>query len=323
MLARTWFVLSLSICLCEFPCGAQRSNPFVSHGSFGRGPAMPRMNGGGQFRPGRGYGPFVRPPSPYGPRVLPPMRSMRNFREWPDFSSRAQKAIPRSSFSNRDPDRLSGPDVTRPLGPGSESPGAFPREGTMGSSPPRAPLRIQPPTQRTNLSVPRPPSGVPRSASAVPRPPFRFQGVSPFLPRPPLRSAAIDGNSHFAGIPRLARSRVLLSSRSFSPFLSNPFFSRHPFLFSPFFSNTFFFPRPLFFSPFFSNPFLFQQPFFFSPFFSNEVFFSLSFSNAFFFPRPLLFSPFFSNPFFFQQPFFFSPFFSNGFFFQRSFHFRI
>ncbi len=36
MPARTWLVLGLSICFCEFPCSAQRSNPFGSHGGFGR-----------------------------------------------------------------------------------------------------------------------------------------------------------------------------------------------------------------------------------------------------------------------------------------------
>ena len=113
-----------------------------------------------------------------------------------------------------------------------------------------APRGIRPPTQRADLSVPRPPSGISGSASAVPRPPFRFRKMSPFVPRPPLRSAGIDGNGHFAGIPRLVvpGSRRLLSSRSFSPFLSNPFFSTRPFLFSPFFSNAFFLSRPLFFA---------------------------------------------------------------------------
>ena len=335
MPARTWLVLSLSICFCEFPCSAQRSNPSGSHGSFGREPVMTRMNRGGQFRPSVGYRPFVRLSSPYGPRVSQPMRSRGNSRERPEFNSTAQKAISRSSFSTREPDRLSGLDVAPRFGSGSESPDAFARERTMGSSSPMVRQRIQQPTRRAGVSVPRPPSRLPRGDSPVPRPPFRFQGMTPFVLRPPLWSVAIDGNSRFANIPQLvvSRSRVLLSSRLFfsSPFLSNPFFSPRPFFFSPFFSNPFFFPQPFFFSPFFSNGFFFPQPFLFTPFFFNPFFFnpfffsqpfffSLSFSNAFFFPQPLFFSPFFSNPFFFQRPFLFSPLSSSAFFFQRPFH---
>ena len=369
MVGQTWLVLSLGICLCEFPCSAQRRSPFVSHGSFVRGPTITHMKGGVQFRPGGGYGTFARPHPPYGFRAFQPMRPMPSFRGWSEFSSRADNEAPGSSFT-RGPHRFSESNAARQFSSVSEAPSPFADERAMESSPPMASARaIQPTTKRTDRFVPRPPpSRIAGTTSIVPRPPFGSRSMSPLVPRPPLRSAAVDGNSHFGNshfgnIPQLVapRPKILLSSRSFSPFLSNRFFSSRPFLFSPLFSNTSLLSQPRFFSPLFSSPFFFQQPFFFSPLFSNGFYFSLTFFNPFFFQRPLLaspfffnsfffqptfffssgfffslsfanqfffqplfFSPLFSSPFFFQQPLFFSPFFSNGFFvIRRSSHFDI
>jgi hypothetical protein len=322
MAGQTWLVLSLGICLCEFPCSAQRRSPFASHGSFVRGPTIPRMNGGVQFRPGGGYRAFARPHPPYGFRAFQPMRRpIRSFQGRSEFSSRVDNDAPGSSFT-RGPHRFSESNVARQFNSVFKEPSPFAEERAMVSSPPMASARaIRSTTQRTDRFVPRPPpSRIAGTTSIVPRPTFGSRSMSPLLTRPSLRSAAVGGNSNFGNIPQLVapRPKIILSSRSFSPFLSNRFFSPRPFLFSPFFSNTFFLSQPRFFSPLFSRPFFFRQPTFFSPLFSNGFFFSLSFANPFFFQRPLLSSPFFFNSFFFQ-PTFFLPFFSSGFFFSLSF----
>lgn len=321
MAGQTWLVLSLSICLCEFPCSAQRSSRFVSHGSFARGPTIRRMNDGG-FRPRSGYGGFARAYSPYRFRALQTMRPLGSFQRRSEFSSRPHNVASGSSFT-REPDRFSGSNVTRPFTSDSEALSAFARQHAMESPPSMSPAqRIKVTTQRADRFVPRPsPSRVAGNSSIVPRPPSGSRSISLRVPRSPVRSPAVHGSSAFAKVPQFVapRHKVLLSSRSFSPFLPNRFVSPSPFLFSPFFSNAFFLSRPQFFSPVFSSPFLFQPPFFFSPFFSNGFVFSLSFFNPFFFQRPLFFSPFFFNPFFFQPPFFFSPVFSNGLFFSPSF----
>jgi len=331
MPARAWLVLGLSICFCEFPCSAQRSNPFGSHGGFGRGPAMTRTSGAGQFRPGGGiYRPSIRPHALYGSRIPQHMLSRGDFREPPVEFDSPHSAIPRSSFPAKGPDQFSAPDAPRRFGSGSEPESAFVRGRTLGSSSLARPP-IQPPTQRARPSVPRPPFRLGGTGSPAPRPPFRFPRVGPSVPRPPLRPVALGGNSHFAKNWQLVvpTSRVPLSSRSFfsSPFFSNAFFFPQPLLFSPFFFNAFLFPQPFFFSLSFSNAFFFPRPLFFSPFFSNPFFFpqpllvSPFFFNAFLFPQPFFFSLSFSNAFFFPRPLFFSPL-PSAPFFQRRFHFQ-
>lgn len=326
MVVRTRLLLSTTLCICAFPCLAQRGMS-PSRGGVGHVPAMHHFGAAGavgNFRSAGGYRSFTRPRMAYGyrPGVIGPMRFGGRFPQRPYSTGR--NAIPGRWFIPRPRGGWSSSDIRRPFAPHLESPRPLSREqetqiphatNPEATTGPYAPRVLRPSS-----------SGSVGSSSLGSRPPSQFHGMSPFVLRPPTSDGAVTNYIlHRQGF-QAPTSRVLFSSRlSATRFLSTaftfrPLFFPRQFLVSSFFFNSFLFPQPFFFSPFFASAFFFQESFFVSPFFASSFFFQPPFFFASPFPfQPRFFFPLsFSSPFLFPQQLFISSFFSSAFLFDET-----